>query len=1029
MRFAHVSDIHIRNVKRHDEYRIVFDKLYESLRSENIDRIVCTGDVAHTKTQLSPEYFSLTVDFFHQLAMIAPIDLLPGNHDGNLRNSTRQDALTPVIDVVNAMQPAHNINYYKKSGIYRISDDFAYGAYSCFDEDNWPLEPEKNGLEQAPVMIALYHGGITNSTTDIGWVMRGNTDQVNIFDGYSYAMLGDIHKRQVLDRDGRIRYAGSLIQQNYGETADKGYLIWDIDSADKFDIQFRELEAPNPYMTVELADFDPDDVPTGARLRLVDGASIMSDVKQGIRDELNEKHLRELVFTVKRRPTEVSASEELHEKFYEIDNQDALIKTYLEERYGTLEPALLAQILAFNAKYDGALKDDGTVTARGVKWRIKNFKFSDTLNYGPENEIDFGRLRGLVGLFAANGSGKSNFLESILYTLTNSISKASVKNIDIIRTGQNECVGELTLDVNGVDHVVKRWTERLNPGRPNEWGKTSLEYSVDGLDMTGLQRNDTEKAIRTQFGMIDDLLLTMLSSQFGMLSFIEKGATERKQVISRFMDLDRFKQKYVKAKDDMSEIKRDMRSYKTPEEYDELMHACTTQTRDLRKQLRGLDSEKESYEAAIAGHQEQIAELNRQITPIDPTLIGVSEDSLNGEIAELEDSLGAFDDHLVELREERNSLRYVAGKDSDKLRKTIEESRKQLINQRDTIREAGHLTQRAALLESVPCGDKFPDCRFIADAFSAKQELVSINSAIAAFDDAESLTASIGKAELELDKQARFEHLKLLIDTAMAKKKGVRAAIRLKNIKVAAILNAREAIEENKQLDKQLDELQDELHGAQAYINNAIVSAQRQVSSRIDAVAIDRARKKDQKAEIEKLKADYTALEYYIDAMSKNGVSYFVMKQRLPLLNNEINAILSSIVNFTITLEPDTDDKKVDIYIHDEKKGRRPIELAGGAEKFISSIAMRVAMINVTNLPKTNMFVIDEGFGSLDPEKIDSIQNMFTYLKKVFDVVIIVSHIDLLKDMVDTTLEIIIDDNGASSIEYIGEPDATTIND
>jgi len=82
MRFAHISDIHIRNVKRHDEYRVVFSKLYEELRSLNVDRIVCTGDVAHTKTQLSPEYFSLTVEFFTELCRIAPVDLLPGNHDG-----------------------------------------------------------------------------------------------------------------------------------------------------------------------------------------------------------------------------------------------------------------------------------------------------------------------------------------------------------------------------------------------------------------------------------------------------------------------------------------------------------------------------------------------------------------------------------------------------------------------------------------------------------------------------------------------------------------------------------------------------------------------------------------------------------------------------------------------------------------------------------------------------------------------------------------------------------------------------------
>ena len=1024
MRFAHISDIHIRNVKRHDEYRVVFDKLYAALAIQNIDRIVCTGDVAHTKTQLSPEYFQLAVDFFYNLAMIAPVDLLPGNHDGNLRNSTREDALTPVIDVVNKMEASWDIRYFKKSGIYNIDGKFAYGAFSCFDEDNWPLSPK----EQAHVMIALYHGGITNSTTDIGWVMRGNTDSVNIFDGYNFAMLGDIHRRQILDRDGRIRYPGSLIQQNYGESTDKGYLVWDVRSADDFDVMFHELPAPNPFITVEFADFDPEEVPDNSRLRIVDSVSIMSDVKAGIRDSLKEKNLRELVFTVKRRHTEATSTEELHEKFYEIDNQDALIKTYLAERYGNLDPELLSQILSFNAKYDAALKDDGSVTARGIRWRLKKFKFSNMLNYGANNAIDFERLKGLVGLFGANGAGKSNFIESILYTLTNNISKASVKNIDIIRHGQNRCDGTLELNVNGVEHVVHRWTERLNPGRSNEWGKTSLEYGVDNHDMTGLQRNDTEKAIRRQFGVLDDLLLTMVSSQFGMLSFIEKGATERKQVISRFMDLDRFQKKFEKAKFDMSEIKRDMKRFKTSEEYKDSMDSCTLQTRNLRKQFRELDADKDKYEEQTAEYQQQIAGLNRKIIPVDAGLIGVSEDTINNEIELLQDAFDELDDEITALREERNTLRYIAGKDADKLRKVIFDSKEEVAYQRDIRKEEAHLVKRAALLDKVPCGDKFPNCLFIADAFDAKKELVTLKDIIAKFDSVDTLLTSQHKAEAELIKQARFERLKLLIDAAVSKKKGIRAAIRLKNVKVAEILSAREAIEQNEIFDAQLLDL----HDAKQYVKtkiDKILLDQRQVTSKIDAVALERVRIKEDKAVIEKLKADHIALEYYIDAMSKNGISYFVMKQRLPLLNNEINAILSSIVNFSITLEPDAEDKRVDIYIHDETKGKRPIELAGGAEKFISSIAIRVALINVTNLPKTNMFIIDEGFGSLDPEKIDSIQNMFTYLKKVFDVVIVISHIDLLKDMVDTQLEISIED-GASHIEYIGEPDSdTTIND
>ena len=68
-----------------------------------------------------------------------------------------------------------------------------------------------------------------------GWVMDYGDHDVSIFAGHDYAMLGDIHKtNQILDEDGRVRYCGSIVQQNHGETNDKGFLIWEIDSKDDF---------------------------------------------------------------------------------------------------------------------------------------------------------------------------------------------------------------------------------------------------------------------------------------------------------------------------------------------------------------------------------------------------------------------------------------------------------------------------------------------------------------------------------------------------------------------------------------------------------------------------------------------------------------------------------------------------------------------------------------------------------------------------------------------------------------------------
>ena len=99
-RFAHIADTHIRNLKYHSEYRSVFEKMYSILREENVDYIVHCGDIAHTKTQISPEFVDMAASFFKELSSIAPTYIILGNHDGNLKNSSRQDALSPIIEAL-----------------------------------------------------------------------------------------------------------------------------------------------------------------------------------------------------------------------------------------------------------------------------------------------------------------------------------------------------------------------------------------------------------------------------------------------------------------------------------------------------------------------------------------------------------------------------------------------------------------------------------------------------------------------------------------------------------------------------------------------------------------------------------------------------------------------------------------------------------------------------------------------------------------------------------------------------------------
>ena len=148
------------------------------------------------------------------MADICPTHVILGNHDGLILNKHRQDAISPIVSALDN----DNLFLYKDSGTYPTGiPGFNWSVFSCFDEENWenvePIEGEIN--------IATFHGGVNGSTTDIDWNIDGDVD-ASFFDKFDFTFLGDIHKLQYLDKEKRIAYPGSTIQQNYGEDPGKG---------------------------------------------------------------------------------------------------------------------------------------------------------------------------------------------------------------------------------------------------------------------------------------------------------------------------------------------------------------------------------------------------------------------------------------------------------------------------------------------------------------------------------------------------------------------------------------------------------------------------------------------------------------------------------------------------------------------------------------------------------------------------------------------------------------------------------------
>jgi len=113
-RLIHFSDLHIRLFKDHDLYRSILTNALSEWEVLKPDRIVFTGDLVHSKNQMTPELIEFVAWILTECSKIAKTVLIIGNHDFLEKNMSRLDALTPIIESLNDK----NIVYYKDRGVY-----------------------------------------------------------------------------------------------------------------------------------------------------------------------------------------------------------------------------------------------------------------------------------------------------------------------------------------------------------------------------------------------------------------------------------------------------------------------------------------------------------------------------------------------------------------------------------------------------------------------------------------------------------------------------------------------------------------------------------------------------------------------------------------------------------------------------------------------------------------------------------------------------------------------------------------------
>ena len=235
-RVIHIADVHIHNFVRLEEYTAQFNDLNEKISKEikgfekDEIRIVISGDIVHSKNNISNELIAFVATWIRQLEQFGRVIVISGNHDLIQGNSSRIDTLTAIFTTAAFNNAIHLDSYFGYDSGAIADDNITWALYSIFNDYRRPDIESARANYPNNTVVGLYHGTVIGATLNNGNVMDNGIDG-DIFSGCDMVMAGDIHKRQVIKRgDVEIVYPGSLIQQTFGETITQhGFAVWNIE--------------------------------------------------------------------------------------------------------------------------------------------------------------------------------------------------------------------------------------------------------------------------------------------------------------------------------------------------------------------------------------------------------------------------------------------------------------------------------------------------------------------------------------------------------------------------------------------------------------------------------------------------------------------------------------------------------------------------------------------------------------------------------------------------------------------------------
>ena len=679
-----------------------------------------------------------------------------------------------------------------------------------------------------------------------------------------------------------------------------------------------------------------------------------------------------------------------------------------------------------DANLDDIIKIDDVINAhvnfdaysKYKSYKIKYAKWDNYLSYGKGNYFDFTKLKGLVLLNGEpeNQCGKTTFAIDLLrFALFGKSPKCPTLDsvFNIYLEDETEAMVEVGIEIEGADYVIRRTITRpaLKKRTARSKCKQKVEYFKTVNGSTELIENceadsgtQTNNLIRETIGNVEDFNLVISATRKTLDNLLDMGQTDKGKLFSRWLGLLSIEEKEKIAKDEFKKLSKDLLSN--------------------RYNKASLETEITDMNSVISSNNNKIIELEDKLNKSNERINGFNKEKndiqshrkeIKAELAKID--ITTIENKLLSLENEKlikNNECSIAKNEYDTIKNSVFDEdiyRKALLDKQRYENSNAEIKGQIKIIrannaniEALIAQKICPTCHQEIDVKAQssviednkKEEKRLISQGVMNKKMIDELSESINDMETQRANVQRKSNLEFKLSAIEVQIKNIDMSISDYQRQKNEIETNKDNIRYNNEIDNKIRICDDSIR-AENNVKEQLIREIQQYKSENNNYNTEIKNHKiviDKLVEEEKIIRDWNL---YQELLGKNGIVKLVLKNALPIINNEVKRLLDGLCDFDVVMSV-SDNNQICIDLQREGKS---IDLSTGASGFegtIASLALRAALGNIAILPKCNGLVLDEILSGISAENMTNIMTLYHRMLNNYDFILHICHDTTLVD-------------------------------